>query len=145
MGINGLSVVIGLILLIAGIVFVGNSIIKNKKLFSNNGIIGITLITLSLLFIIDKLAGFIFIFIPWFLIILGATFIIDALFGKFLLDNDNLIEFIVKICIGVASITLGICLRLIDGFAEYAGIMLGILMIVYSLYLITQLFIKKAN
>jgi uncharacterized membrane protein YphA (DoxX/SURF4 family) len=44
----------------------------------------------------------------------------------------------VEIIIGVISLILGILLVVIDGFMEYASIVLGIIMIVYAVLLITK-------
>jgi len=145
MGINGLSTVVGFILLVIGILFISYTLINHKNALTTNGIIGVIILTLGILFTVHKLAGLIFTFIPWFLIVFGSVIIIDALLGKFLRKDDNLTIFIIKIVIGIISIILGICLRTIDRFAEYASVMLGILMIVYSVYIIFTIFISKEN
>ena len=69
---------------------------------------------------------------------LGSVFVIDALLFRFYKNNDKLITFVVEIIIGVISLILGILLVVIDGFMEYASIVLGIIMIVYAVLLITK-------
>ena len=143
MGIEGLSTMIGLILLVIGIAFVFGSLVNTKNLISTNGLSGVAIISLGIMFIANKLAGIIFLFIPWFLIIFGIILICDVLIGKFYRQEVGLVEFIVKLCIGGVAFVLGLCLKLIDGFLEYASVMLGILMILYSIYLIFTVFTNK--
>jgi len=141
-GIEGLSVVIGLILLIVGILFLINCFVGNNGILGIESIVGIVLLALGIMFMIHKLAGLIFAYIPWLLIIFGIVIVVDGFFGKYV-RNENLIPFIIKLILGVISITLGLCLELIDGFAEYASIILGIIMIVYSAYMMYEFFIKN--
>ena len=96
MGINGLSVVIGFILLVIGILFVINTILNNKETFTKDGLIGIAISTLGIMFIIDRLAGLIFSFIPWFLIIFAIVLIIETMLDKFYYKSSNNIEFTIK-------------------------------------------------
>jgi uncharacterized membrane protein HdeD (DUF308 family) len=143
-GIRGLSVVIGIILLICGIVFIVNAILSDKNLLNSKGLIGVGIITLGIVFIAHKLAGIIFMFIPWFLIIVGIAIVIDSLLGKFS-RGDNGTTFIVKLVLGCVSILLGVLLLLIDGFIEYASLLLGIVLIIFAVYIIISCFIKPIN
>lgn len=144
-GIDGLSVIIGLILMVIGVLLLANSFVGNKGLFSIEGIICVILLSLGILFISSKLAGIIFAYIPWFLIVLGCVIIAEALIDKFLKKQDNLTRFIITIIIGGLSIILGLCLKLIDGFMEYASIILGILLIIYAGYLLYMSFFRAKN
>ena len=135
-GIDGLSVIIGLILMIIGVLFLVNSFVGSRGLFSVEGIIGVVILAFGILFLASRLAGIIFAYIPWFLIILGVVVIIDALIDKFLKHEDILFRFIIKLVVGGLSIVLGLCLQLINGFMEYASIILGVLMIIYAGYLL---------
>lgn len=145
MGINGLSIVAGIILIIFGILFISNAILIGKNPFTKNGILGIVLFTFGLMFIVHKLAGIIIDFIPLFLIVLGCVIITDAFLGKYSRKDDNLTQFIIKIVIGSIALLLGICLKLIKGFTEYASVILGILLIIYSIYMIFTIFVTKNN
>ena len=135
-GIDGLSVIIGLILMVIGVLCLANLIISSKGLLSIEGIVGVGLLSLGILFISSKLAGIIFEYIPWLLLVLGCVITIEALIDRFLKKHDSLIRFIIALVVGVLSIILGLCLKLINGFMEYASIMLGILLIVYAGYLL---------
>jgi hypothetical protein len=143
MGINGLSMIAGFILLIIGILFVINAILIGKNVFTTNGMLGVVLFTLGLMFMVHKLAGIIVTFIPWFMIVLGGVIIIDAFLGKYSRNNESLTTFIIKIVVGSIALILGLCLRLIDNFAEYAAVIMGVLMIIYSGYLIFLAFTSK--
>lgn len=145
MGINGLSVITGILLLICGIVMIISSIAREKFIFKKSGMIGVLLSSLGILFIVNKLAGVIFALIPWFLIVLGCVLIVDAFLGKYSRKENNLVEFIIKIVLGSIAIILGLCLKLIDGFLEYAVLILGILMLVYSIYLVFNIIFKKQS
>lgn len=145
MGIEGLSVVLGVIMLIIGILYIVNSITQNNSIISIDGIIGVVIVSLGMVFIIHKLAGIIFSFIPWFLIVFGIVLLSDSLLGKFYLKNDNNLIFIVKIIAGTLSVAVGICLKVIDGFLEYSALIIGILLILYSGYLLFRTFLKKSE
>ena len=145
MGISVLSIVFGFTLLVVGILFLINSIISDKGIFTTFGIMGVIVVSLGILFIVNKLAGIIFAFIPWFLIVFGCAIIIDSLLGRYSRNNNNMTELIIKLVVGIVSIILGICLRLIDGFAEYASLVLGIIMIIYSIYIIFTVFSKSSH
>jgi len=145
MGISGLSMVLGFVMIVVGVLFIVNAILLNKSLFTINGIIGTVLFTLGILFMAHNLAGIIFTFIPWFLIVLGCIIVIEAFLGKFYRNENNSIEFITKIIIGIIFLILGICLKAIPGFAEYASLILGILLIIYSIYIIFVTFNKRID
>lgn len=143
-GISGLSVVLGLILMIVGILYIVNSVLNNQGIFTMSGIVGVLILSIGVLFIVDKLAGIIFAFVPWFLIIFGTVVILDAFLGKYLRHEDGNLYFIVKLVVGGVAFVLGLCLELITGFAEYASIILGILMIAYAIYMIFKIFTKTS-
>lgn len=145
MGISGLSVIIGLILIILGTLFLLNSAFNGSGLLGHLGLAGIALVAFGIMFITNSLAGIIFSYIPWFLIVLGVVVITDALLGKFLRGENNLLDFIIKLVIGGVSLGLGICLMLIEGFMEYSSIILGVLMVVYGIYIIFAKFTKTRN
>jgi len=87
-GIEGLSVVIGLILLIVGILFLINCFVGNNGILGIESIVGIVLLALGIMFMIHKLAGLIFAYIPWLLIIFGIVeigFRVISSFKQFLI------------------------------------------------------------
>lgn len=143
MGIGGLSVIIGLIIIILGALFMLNSVFTNNGLISAGGLGGIFIVAFGIMFISNNLAVIIFAYIPWLLIVLGTALIIDALLSKFWRKENNSFDFILKLIVGGVSLVLGLCLMLINGFMEYSSIVLGILLIVYGIYIIFNQFIHK--
>ena len=143
MGISGLSVIIGLIIIILGTLFMLNAIFTNNSLISGGGLGGIFIVAFGIMFISNNLAVIIFSYIPWLLIVLGSALIIDALLGKFLYKSNNSFDFTLKLIVGGVSAVLGLCLLLITGFMEYSSIVLGILLIVYGIYIIFSKFIRR--
>ena len=139
-GISGLSIIIGIALILLGTVLAVSTFLKTNNILNINGLYSSVFVSLGIVFISYELAGIVFLFIPWFLIVFGVIVLIDALYGKLKNTNTNLTSFVVKLIVAVVSITLGICLVTIKGFMEYASIVLGILLIVYSIY---HLFFKN--
>ena len=145
MGISGLSVIIGLIIIILGALFVLNSIFTSSSLLTTGGLGGVFIVAFGIMFIASNLAGIIFAYIPWLLVVLGAALIADALLAKFWRKEQNTFDFVLKLVVGGVSLVLGICLMTIEGFMEYSSIVLGILMIVYGIYITFNQFISKKS
>jgi uncharacterized membrane protein HdeD (DUF308 family) len=143
MGISGLSVIIGLIVIILGALFMLNSIFSNNGLISAGGLGGIFIISFGITFISSNLAVIIFAYIPWLLVVFGTTLTLDGLLAKFWRKENNSFDFILKLVVGIVSVVLGLCLMIIEGFMEYSSIVLGILLIVYGIYIIFTQFINK--
>lgn len=145
MGMTGLSFIIGIMLLTLGVLFIIQSLINNKGILTINGLLGVIIVTLGILFMVNKLAYIIISFIPWFLIIFGCGIIADTLLGKLVRKDENLTQFILKLIIGGICILLGILLLTINGFLEFASLILGIILIVYGIYIIINIFLKNNN
>ena len=47
--------------------------------------------------------------------------------------------------LGAISLALGICLRFIDGFIEYASLVLGLVMVCYAIYVIFSVALKLSK
>lgn len=144
-GIEGLSIIMGLILMIVGLLILFNLFMGDGKLYSINGIIGVGVLALGLMFLSHNLAGIIFAYIPWLLIVFGVVVIADGLLDKFVKKDSRLLPFILKMILGVLAIVLGVCLILIDGFLEYSSIIIGVLLIAYAGYILYLSLIKKQN
>lgn len=133
-GISGLSIIIGIALILLGTVLAVGTFLKTNNILNINGLYSSVFVSLGIVFISYELAGIVFLFIPWFLIVFGVIVLFDGLYGKLKNTDTNLTSFVVKLIVAVISIVLGICLVAIKGFMEYASIVLGILLIVYSIY-----------
>ena len=95
--IDGLSVIIGLILLLIGIVYLVNSMFSTQGVVSGRGISGCLIVSLAVIFMVHKLAALVFVYIPWLLMIGGVVLLLDAFAGKFLKEESGYFNFIVKL------------------------------------------------
>ena len=75
------------------------------------------------------------------MMVLGAIFLADSVLG--FVYRRKLMGNIVVLITGAAMFTIGICLWLIEEFQDFAGLMLGIFFIVYSVILLISLVTKK--
>ena len=139
-GITALSIIIGILLILSGVMFVINCIVNSNTVFSVDGLLGMSLVALGIVVLANNLAGIIFLFIPWMLIVFGMGCLLEAFLTR---DNNDKKTFILELIIGIVAIILGLCLLLINGFMEYALLVLGVLMVVYSIVLVVQ--IKTLN
>lgn len=141
-GIDGLSIIVGLVLVIVGAVALVNSILGYKTIYTQLGVLGCVFMALGIMFLAYKLAGVIFLFIPWFLVVVGVAMMIDSVLGRFVFGSDGNVSFAIKLVLGIVAFTLGLCLRLIEGFGEYASVMMGVLMIVLAIYMLVKIVIN---
>lgn len=141
-GIDGVSIIIGIVLLAVGIAVIINSILRDKTIYSYLGVLGCVSISLGIMFLAYKLAGIVFVCIPWFLMVVGVCVIIDCMLCRFLFDSDGNVAFGIKLVLGVIAFVLGLCLQVIDGFMEYASIMLGVLLIVIAIYMLLKIVVN---
>ncbi|MBQ8427190.1 MAG: DUF308 domain-containing protein [Clostridia bacterium] len=141
MGMAALSYIIGVCLIIAGVVSIINSAMKKQTILNYTGILGAAIIALGILFAESQLAMILFYFVPWLLIAVGALIIADAILKKISQNNNTV--FITELIVGIIVLALGICLKFIPGFIEFSSVMLGIVLIIYAVYLLIMAFSKK--
>lgn len=75
------------------------------------------------------------------MMVVGALLLVDALLG--LCYRRNITGNVVVLILGAALLTIGLCLWLIEDFRAFAGLMLGIFFIIYSVILLVSLITKK--
>ncbi|MGN1207575.1 MAG: hypothetical protein ACI4SP_04685 [Eubacteriales bacterium] len=143
MGMRGLSWLVGLSLMVAGTLYFVNSILRKKALATMEGIIGAAIFAFGFFFIANELANLVVAYIPWLLICVGAVIFIDAFLRKFLRKDKSTSGFVAQLIIGAASLALGICLRFVPGFGDFTALMLGILLIVYAVFLVVNVFLGR--
>lgn len=143
MGIKALSYIIGIFLIGVGIISIVNSAMTKKTILNYSGLMGAGLIALGILFIINELALLIFYFVPWLLIVSSLVIIGDSIIKK-KTQNNNAV-FISELIVGIVVLALGLCLKFIPGFITFSSIMLGIVMILASIYLFVMVFTKNKN
>ena len=142
MGLTALSIIIGVSLIVLGAALLATSYMATKGLIAGSAIGGSSLIAVGIWFIVDNLAQMILSYIPFFLIVVGCIFIIDAILA-IAVRKEGIVGFIVEFVIGAVALTLGCCLRYVSGFAEYTALIVGIVIIFYSVYSIVKIFMKK--
>lgn len=142
-GARGLSWLIGVSISVAGVMFLVNTIKATKGIANMHGFLGTVLIGFGIMFIADRMANIIIGFIPWCLIAIGATLAVDAFLAKFVKKNATIAKFVGELIFGLVTVALGICLKVISGFGDYAAAMLGAFLIVYAVLMIFNALTKK--
>lgn len=142
MGTKALSIVIGISLIVLGATMLATSYLATKGLIAGVAIGGGSVLAIGIMFIVDNLAGLIIGYVPFFLIVVGSIIIVDAILAV-ALRKEGIVVFVVEFLIGAIALVLGCCLRYVDGFAEYTALIVGIIIILYSVYSIVKIFIKK--
>ena len=130
--------------LAGGIVFLLASLVVSHSLMTDSGLMGGLLLALGIFFLpslpggqlINWMGG-----ISMIMMVLGAIFLADSVLG--FVYRRKLMGNIVVLITGAAMFTIGICLWLIEEFQDFAGLMLGIFFIVYSVILLSSLVTKK--
>ncbi len=134
MAIEVLSYIIGAILIVIGLGAIITTAATKQSLLSITGLLGAIFLGLGIAAIVLNAAGFLLACIPFLLVALGAIAIVDAFLMKFVRKEKNIIAFVIELVIGVIFFLFGILLLTVDEFAGYAGLILGIALIVYGLF-----------
>ena len=143
LGIEVLSTIFGVTLIVGGTIYLAISLVVKKGLISIAGFTGGLLISLGILSIVTNIMALIFAFLPYFLIVIGSLVLIDAFLGKFVRNDDLLVVFVLKLVIGAVLITLGILLLTVAEFARFASIIFGASLIVISIYYAVMILMDK--
>ena len=138
-----LSIVIGVALIIASLAMLITSYLETRSITTMSGFMSAAILAFGILFIVNNLAGIIFSYIPYILIVWGFYMFVDAFLLRFVRNNNNIMIFVIELVLGAVAITLGFCLLYVDGFYEYAGLIFGIILILAGVYQLLQLFSKK--
>lgn len=141
MGNKALSWIIGTALIISGVLNVISSYTIKKSVFTSDGIMGAAISAFGILFAGNTLSWVIFNYIPFLLMCVGLVITVDAFIKKFK-DNETS-KFVFELILGVLTLSLGVCLKFINGFADFASLILGIVLIIYAIYLIIAIFLKN--
>jgi len=141
MAIRTISWILGTILIVIGVLDIIESLVKKQSIATPEGIIGGAFIAFGILFAGNELVWLVFNFTYWLLIVVGLILLIDSFIKKFK-HHDNA-KFISELILGVITLALGICLKFIDGFTEYTCLIAGLLLILYAIMMLIQVFMKK--
>jgi len=145
MGVTGTSWLIGISFAVTGITFLVNAVIQHKSMINSAGILGTALLAFGAIFTVQDLAQVIFNFIPFFLIVGGVVIFIDAFLRKFAKKEISTGNCLFQILVGLGTSALGFCLKFIASFAEFASLILGLIIIAYSLISIASVFVNKKD
>lgn len=142
-GVWALSYILGGFVIFIGVIFVINSISRTQVLLTINGIVGVILGALGALVIAHNLAGLLLSFIPWILISIGALIIADSFLRFFWRRGVPATVFGLEIVVGLLVCAAGLCVLFIDDWANFASVVFGIALIIYSIYLIAATLTRK--
>ena len=138
-----LSIIIGVGFLVAAAILIIGSLVQEKSIITGSALLGGILLALGLMFIVDYAIGIITACAIWIMIVFGAILIVDSVLRIALRNKKDIVGFVVEFVIGAVSFTLGMCLRFVDGFAEYTLLILGLIIMVYAIYVLVFAFVGK--
>ncbi|MBQ8545509.1 MAG: hypothetical protein IJ437_01035 [Clostridia bacterium] len=139
---DGLSWLIGGSLCFAGALYIINSMVKYRSLFTAEAIIGVGAVSFGIMFMIEKLAHILLAYVPYLMIAIGIAVIIEAFLSKFARYN-SIVEFIITLIVGMGITALGFCLMFIPGWTNIAAVVFGCILIAISLYTLISLFLSR--
>lgn len=141
-GIKALSFIVGICLIVGGIINISFTIYNKKSVCDIQNIAGTLILAFGILIMELHLVGILFYYIPWLMIIIGVVLILYII-TSLVNEGESFRSFLAELIIGVFLFALGLCLKFIEGFIEYAGIMFGIVLILLSIYMIVGIFVKR--
>lgn len=146
LGEKALSIIFGASFIVAGLVVILIPIIGKKHLLTPAVLLGCFALAFGIFSIVNNIVSFILQIIPWVLIVIGGVSILDVILMLVQRKEKNIPLLIIEIILGAGFLALGICLLLVNGFAEFAGLVFGIALIIYASYqLINMISEKKAK
>lgn len=141
LGEQWISVVIGVGVLLVGLIAVVGDFLKEKCLITRAVIVGSIIVALGIYLIVDRgLVSRILGLIPYILIVAGACVFADSFLLRFVRDRRNTFGFILELFIGIAFIVFGVLMLTVGTFRNALGIIFGILLILYAIYLLVETF-----
>ena len=135
MGEAALSWVIGVTFMLAGVGLRVLGLVEKKALFNAEGLLGSLLFAFGLAFGLAHLAGVLFYIAVWLLIVGGSIVLLDVILRIALRKDRNTLGIVIEAIIGAVSLTLGLCLYLIPEFGQFAAIILGVMLILYGVFM----------
>lgn len=145
-GDEGLSTIFGSVLIVIGVIFIITSIVDNRKLITVEGIGGGAIIAFGILIIASKLtATLIKGYLPYLLICISSVTLLDAIIAMALKVRKNQLRLVLEVFVGIALLALGICLMVIKNFDQHTYLILGIVLIMYSMFILISTIMKKSN
>ena len=137
-----LSVIIGISLIVVGALYIVNAYLKDKRLLTSDGVMGILFVAFGIVFWENTMMAQVLALSPWILISAGVVVIADSVLRAFVAYSIDMKNFVIELVIGIIVLALGICLKAIPAFAEFTSIMVGIVLVVYALMMIAGVFLN---
>lgn len=135
-GVTGLSYIIGIAIIITGIAFLFNTISIKTSTLTIMSFFSSFLIAFGIVFIGKGLASVIIDVIPWMLIITGIVILIDAFLLQYVRKLNVPVKFVIEVSLGILLFIFGLIVKFADSWRNYSALVLGIALIVYSIYLL---------
>ena len=140
-----LSIIIGVGFLAAAAVLIIGSLVQDHSIITGSALLGGILLVLGLMFIVDYAINLIGYCAVWLMIVFGAILIVDSIIRIAWRNRKDVVGFIVEFLIGAVSFTLGMCSRFVKDFVGYELLILGIIIVVYALYVLVSAFVGKKS
>ncbi len=132
-GFTTISIIMGVVLILLGALgVIADTFAENHEVLPS-GIGRSILIAYGILCIEMNLQSYVYYFIAYALMVIGGLYIFDA-FLAFFARKEPFSMLVIGAVIGAASLAVGICLRTVNGFAEFCSVALGIVLIVYGAF-----------
>lgn len=138
-----ISYILGAAIIVLGLVFLSVSLISKKSLYTGEAIIGGFALALGILVMWLHLFGVILAYIPIAVTVAGGILLLAPFVKYFVKKDTNTMIFVLLILLGTAILGLGICLLVINGFKEIAAIVLGVILILYGLFIAVLALLNK--
>lgn len=137
-----LNWIFSIAMVVMGAALIAVSLVSTKALFTDTGILGGLILSLGV-FCIPGI-GFIDFFgiISVAMMVVGCLLLVDGFLG-FALKRSNAAN-VIELILGAGLFAIGICLWLLADFRKFAGMMLGIFMMVYAVVLFVETVTNKA-
>ena len=137
------GIVIGIGVILLGLIFGVKDFLVNKSLISRGVIIAAMIVALGVYFtadgsIVSKIIGV----IPYVLIVTGACITADAILLKTVREKNNNKKFAIELSIGLGAIVLGVLILALPFFRKALAVIIGILLILGSVYYLLQILDK---
>lgn len=135
-GVKGLSYIIGIAIIVTGIGIAISTIKSYKSTLTVMCFFSSFLVAFGIVFISKQLAGIIIDVIPWMLIIIGIMIFGDGFLLQYVRKMNVPVKFIIEVVLGALIFVFGLVVKYAKGWDEYSALVLGIALIVYSVYLL---------
>ncbi|MBQ9276586.1 MAG: DUF308 domain-containing protein, partial [Clostridia bacterium] len=143
--VDTLSIIIGVGFLAAAAILIIGSLVQDHSLVTGSALLGGILLVLGLMFIVDSAINLIGYCAVWLMIVFGAILIVDSIIRIAWRNRKDVVGFLVEFLVGAVSFTLGMCSRFVEDFVGYELLILGIIIVLYALYVLIFAFVGKKS